>query len=155
MPLTSFSAKSSVEKRASLPSVSGAAEHIKNSGGHVLKKHAVFLSFAASFLLSACASYRPIVDMKGVDSARYETDLAECQRYADQLSPGAHAAAGAGIGAIIGGAIGAILCGRDCANAGAGIGAVQGVAAGGAEGASGQVDIIRRCMTNRGYAVLR
>ncbi|NCX41364.1 MAG: glycine zipper family protein, partial [Burkholderiaceae bacterium] len=35
-------------------------------------------------LLAACAGadVRPIVDMKGVNEARYENDLAECQNYA-------------------------------------------------------------------------
>jgi outer membrane lipoprotein SlyB len=48
-------------------------------------------------LLGACAGadVRPIVDMKGVNEARYENDLAECQNYAK------------GAGAVIGGAGGA------------------------------------------------
>src|SRR5690606_39285529 len=38
--------------------------------------------------LAACArSYEPIVDMKGVDQARYQQDLAECRAYAEQVSP--------------------------------------------------------------------
>lgn len=107
------------------------------------------------FNIGACASYRPITDMQGVDPAQYERDLAECQRYAEQVSPGGQAVAGAAVGAVLIGAIGGILCGRSCAQQGAAIGAVQGGAVGAADGAGGQIQVIRNCMVNRGYRVLR
>jgi len=45
--------------------------------------------------LAGCA-YRPIVDPKRSDMARYETDLAECRQIAEQApGPGTGAAASA------------------------------------------------------------
>ncbi len=113
------------------------------------------------FFVSGCASYRPIVDTKGVNMQQYEQDLAECQAYAEQISPGSQALVGAGIGAGIGAAIGLALGvalnvdTSDLVGAGAAIGGVQGAAAGGAEGAKSQTDVIRNCMSGRGYKVLR
>src|SRR5207247_10492659 len=48
--------------------------------------------------LAGCA-YRPIVDPKRSDMARYETDLAECRQIAAQApGPGTGAAVGAAVG---------------------------------------------------------
>ena len=43
---------------------------------------------SGAVLLTACAGaeVRPIVDMNGVNEARYEKDLAECQDYAKQAT---------------------------------------------------------------------
>src|SRR6266699_2616742 len=82
--------------------------------------------------LAGCA-YRPIVDPKRSDMARYETDLAECRQIAEQ-------APGPGTGAAVGAAVGY----------GAGLGAAGG--AGRAE--RDQRQVIRNCMTGRGHAVL-
>lgn len=112
-----------------------------------------------ALVLAGCSSYRPIVDMQGIDEAQYEQDLAECQSYAEQVSPVQDAATHAVIGAAIGAAFGAIAgaWGGD-AGTGAAIGASYGGAGGalqgGAGGASSQKSIIRRCMTGRGYSVL-
>jgi uncharacterized protein YcfJ len=111
-------------------------------------------SVALLLLFTGCAHYRPIVDMQGVDADRYNTDLYECQNYATQIDPGAHAAVGAAAGAVFGVLIGAIIGGRGSIGTGAALGGVQGVAAGGAEGATGQRAIIMRCMSGRGYRVL-
>jgi len=65
---------------------------------------------SGAVLLTACAGaeVRPIVDMKGVNEARYEKDLAECQEYVKEASGmGGTAAEGAGAGAVIGGGGGA------------------------------------------------
>ena len=59
---------------------------------------------SGAVLLTACAGaeVRPIVDMKGVNEARYEKDLAECQDYAKEASGmGGTAAKGAGAGAVV------------------------------------------------------
>ena len=111
-------------------------------------------------LLASCATYRPIVDMRGVDQQRYDVDLAECQQYAEQISPGANAVVGAvvgtAIGAIVGGLIGAVVHQpRAGAKMGAAIFGTQTAVAAGAEGAQGQVDVISNCMMGRGYNVLR
>jgi outer membrane lipoprotein SlyB len=117
--------------------------------------------FAAALLaVAGCAgSYRPIVDMKGVDAAAYERDLEECRAYADAVDPGAQAATGGllagGFGAALGAALGAI--GGD-----PGFGAATGAAAGGitgtasaAAGCAGQQRaVIDNCLRGRGYSVL-
>lgn len=114
-----------------------------------------------SLLLVSCAgSYRPTVDMRGVDAARYEQDLAECRTYAEEVSPAREAAVGGGLTAALGAAIGAIAgafgggAGEGAAM-GAAIGGVSGTAAGGAGGVSDQREVIRRCLAGRGYSVLR
>ena len=114
-----------------------------------MKKTAVILSI---ILLSGCASYRPIVDTRGVNQASYETDLRDCQAYAEQVSPAGHAAVGAFIGAGLSLAISAILGGDNGTSAA--VGAVLGGATGAGGGAEAQVNVIRRCMQNRGFNVL-
>lgn len=113
------------------------------------------VAIAAMGLLSSCASYRPIVDMRDVaDRDQYERDLADCQNYAAPVSPGASAGAGALFGAILGAALGAAVGDHELAREAARLGAVEGAVAGGAAGAGTQVDIIRNCMSGRGYVVL-
>ena len=116
-----------------------------------MKKYLAMLALA--LLMVGCAGYRPIVDMKGVDQARYEQDLKECQQYAEQVNVAGETAVGGGIGAVLGGAIGAVGSGR--AGTGAAVGAITGAAAGAGGAASGQKQVINRCMTGRGYRVLR
>jgi outer membrane lipoprotein SlyB len=109
--------------------------------------------------LSGCASYRPIVDMKGKNSVQYEQDLRECQNYAEQTSPATSAvvggAIGAGAGALLGLVVGSFF-GRagEFAGMGAAVGGTSGGMTGATEGAKSQMNIIRRCMSGRGYSVL-
>ena len=107
-------------------------------------------------LLQGCASYRPLVDARSVSSPQqYEQDLRECQHYAAQVSPGQSAVAGALFGALLGAAISGALGGdRYVTEHVAAAGAVQGAANGAAGGADAQVQIIRTCMSDRGYDVL-
>ncbi|MFH0794938.1 MAG: glycine zipper family protein [bacterium] len=114
----------------------------------------IILIALASLALAACASYRPVVDTKGVDMNKYHVDLGECQQYAGQVDPGEHAAVGAAAGAVLGAAIGAIFGNRQTAGQGAAAYGLLGAAGGGAEGATSQRDIIKRCMAGRGYRVL-
>ena len=116
--------------------------------------------FSAAALLAGCATtgtgsnFRPIVDNKGVDLNRYETDLLECQEYAKKTpNAGKSAAGGAAVGAALGLAL--ALIGGDKKLASAGTGAVIGGAAGAAAGEGSQRDIIRNCLTGRGYKVLK
>ena len=104
--------------------------------------------------LAACAGYRPVVDMQGVDSVKYEADLQECQLYAQERSPASQAAAGAAVGALFGVVLAAAMGSSYSRNTGAAIGAVSGGASGAAHGADSQVSIIRNCMAGRGYRVL-
>lgn len=114
------------------------------------------ITLSATVLLHGCATYRPLVDRRSVSSPRqYEQDLHDCQRYAAQVSPGQSAAAGALFGALLGAAISGALGGnRYVTEHVAAVGAVQGAANGAAAGADAQIDIIRSCMSERGYAVL-
>ena len=125
-----------------------------------MRKSLAFVAGTSFLLISCASSYRPIVDMKGVDNARYEEDLVECRAYAEQVSPGSQAVAGGGLAAVLGAALGAIA-GAFGGNAGSGagtgaaIGGVTGTVAGGAGGVSEQQRVIDRCLTGRGYNVLR
>ena len=111
-------------------------------------------------LLSGCAAYRPIVDMRGVNPHQYEADLKECQAYASQVSPAADAVIGAVIGVGVGAALWAVLgsfvgqAGRG-AEMGMAVFGTEGALVGATSGAAGQVNIIRNCMAGRGYGVLR
>jgi hypothetical protein len=124
-----------------------------------MRRRLALVAGAALALASCAGSYRPVVDMQGVDGARYEQDLAECRRYAEQVSPGGEAAAGGGVMALFGAALGALF-GAFGGNAGtgAGLGAAAGGVTGTASGAAGGVarqhQIIDRCLAGRGYHVL-
>ena len=108
--------------------------------------------------LTACAgsSYRPLVDTVGQDMSRYESDLKACQEFSDQV-------AGAGNQAVVGAVIGALLSVGVAAIGGsgyskgrsAGAGALLGGATGAGSGETDQRDVIRRCMSGRGYRVLQ
>lgn len=120
------------------------------------------LATALGLVLAGCAqSYQPVVDMKGVDTAKYQQDLYECRQYAEQVSPVERAAGGALLGAAGGAALGAITGGL-ASGVSAGSGAALGAATGGAVGAGvggvtgieQQKQIIDNCLRGRGYNVL-
>jgi len=117
----------------------------------------------ASFLVSlaACSSNARvpgqtplIIDTKGVDMSQYHADLSDCEEYAQQVSVGEKAAAGAAKGAVVGGAIGAIFDGSRGARHVGGSAAVLGGARGAQEGWNEQDRVMARCMSGRGYRVL-
>jgi len=114
----------------------------------------------AALGVAGCAqSYQPVVDTKGVDSARYQQDLYECRQYAEQTSPAGDAAVGAVAGAAGGAALGAIVGAfTGSAGTGAAIGAATGgtvgVAGGATKGINDQQTIINNCLRGRGYSVL-
>lgn len=118
---------------------------------------ATILSALIIMLLAGCAGRQrgePIVDMRGVDPARYQADLADCRQYAQQVNVGADAATGAVTGAVVGGAVGAAAGNSDTAKRSAGVGAVLGGARGAAGGVQERNQVVRNCLRNRGYAVL-
>lgn len=123
-------------------------------------KFAVFAICSASLLVGCAATsganYRPILDTKGVDFNRYESDLRECQGYATQTaSAGESAAAGAVAGALLGGLL-AAAAGKGYSRTNtAQVGAVTGAIGAGAEGEKNQRNIIRQCLAGRGYKVLQ
>ena len=116
--------------------------------------HRLLFYFILAAALAGCASYQPIVDTKGVDMNRYHADLGECQKYAEQVNPTAHAAAGAAAGAVAGAAIGAILGNRRTAGQGAAAYGLVAAGTGAAEGTNAQRQIVLKCMAGRGYRVL-
>jgi len=125
------------------------------------KKSACLVSFlVVSLVVSGCAAYRPITDLRGIDRGQYEQDLCECQKYAEQVSPGATAGAGAllgaGLGAAVGLVAGSILGVRpgQLAGLGAALGGMHGAAAGAGSAAVSQREVIKNCLMNRGYSVL-
>jgi len=114
--------------------------------------------FIFSLFLANCAgsNYRPIVDTKGIDLAKYETDLSQCQEYAKQsLSAGESAAIGAAGGAVVGAVLGAITGNRTNARTVGEVGAVAGAIGAGSKGEQNQRNIINKCLMGRGYKVLQ
>jgi len=112
----------------------------------------------SAVLLTACAGaeVRPIVDMSGVNEARYEKDLAECQDYAKQATGmGGTAAKGAGAGAVVGGLLG-LVTGSNTTGIvqSAGAGAVIGGAGGAYKGNDSQEAVVKKCLVGRGYKVI-
>lgn len=112
------------------------------------------LILAIALSVAGCANRNSdvIIDPAGVDMARYDQDLAECQQIASQVRQKAVGSAAGG--AVVGGAVGAIIGNSDTAGKGAGVGAVTGAARGaGATQREKQV-VIKNCLRNRGYKVL-
>ena len=105
--------------------------------------------------IGAGCAYRPVVDPKRTDMAKYETDLVECRQIAEQ-GPGA--GTGAAVGAVGGYAVGQVLArttGRSSHANEAGRGAaVLGAAGGAGAGAKNKRQIIKNCMIGRGHPVL-
>ena len=97
---------------------------------------------------------RPIVDMKGVNSAAYQTDLAECHEYAKEVEAGKQVAIGAVAGAAVGGLMGASGGNGEAARRSAGAGATYGGARSGVRALHESNKVVRNCLRNRGYKVL-
>lgn len=110
-------------------------------------------------LLTGCANtgpaYRPLVDAR--PGQNYEHDLAQCQAYAHQVAGAAEsAAAGVVIGAIFGAVVSGLLGGsRQTRNDNMMIGAISGGTGAGVQGETDQRNVIRRCLSGRGYSVLQ
>lgn len=119
-------------------------------------RNALLLSsgFLTVLVLAGCAGRGPIVDQKGINQAAYQQDLAECERYAQQVGVGKKAGAGALGGAAVGAAIGAILGNSDTVERAAGTGAVLGGTRGAAAGANERSQVVKNCLRGRGYRVL-
>ena len=122
----------------------------------------VFTVLANLTFLGGCmgASYRPVVDPKGADMANYESNLSECQAIAREQSVAGNAVTGGAFGAAAGAALGAVMGAFPGdpglgAAIGAGYGGAAGVIQGGASGVEGQEQIVRNCMSGRGYNVLK
>ena len=111
--------------------------------------------FILTLLLAACADKpRIIIDRKGVDMTHYDQDLAECRSYADEVPVGKESVKGGVAGAVVGGAIGAIVGNSRTAERAAGAGAVAGTVRGATRSEREQQQVVKRCLTGRGYRVL-
>ncbi len=101
---------------------------------------------------AGCASHPgPIIDKRGVNMETYAQDLAECTEYADSVNVVEGTARGAAVGAVIGAAVGSIS-GR--ADEGAGYGAASGGVRSGLQEQNTKENVIKRCISGRGYRVL-
>jgi hypothetical protein len=121
-------------------------------------KHAYLI---ALLVVSGCARapVEPVIDMKGVDTAQYQSDLTECRGYAEQVDAVGNTAEDTAIGAIGGAAFGAIIGAVfHVPAAGAALGAAAGGFGAGSGGLSASMQrkniIMDRCLMNRGYKIL-
>ena len=138
-----------------IKSANGAHLAIKLDGvKHTMPFHPTTRIIAASIaaaVLAGCAStaqiYSPVIDPKVGDQSRLHDHLAECRALADQVGQADTAVAGA----LFATAIGAMLGARGSTLAG--IALMTGASAAGYAGMT-QQQIVQRCLTNRGYAVL-
>ena len=119
-----------------------------------MKRLAFLIVIPTLFLGCRATDDRPIVDMQGVSVAQYNTDLADCQAYADGVQAGRQVARGAVGGAVIGGAVGAVVGNSDTAQRTAGAGAILGGARGARGALSERERVVRNCLIGRGYRVL-
>lgn len=119
-------------------------------------KYLVACAVITTTLVTAgCAGPRGsgiVIDPAGVDMARYEQDLAQCQQIAQQVE--SKVGGGAAGGAVVGGLVGAIFGDRHAAARAAGAGAVVGGARGVGATASEKRLVVKNCLRNRGYKVL-
>jgi len=125
----------------------------------MLKKYHLIIIGVLSLLIGCSnmgSNYSPIIDKKGIDEAKYEQDLAECQNLSTEAQgagmDGAKKAAG---GAVVGALIGLVGGSNSTGIAqAAGVGSVIGGASGLYSGNAEKQNIIRRCLSGRGYRVL-
>ncbi len=102
--------------------------------------------------LAGCSAHpEPIIDSKGVDMSRYQTDLEECSAYAEQIHMEKGVAKGAAGGAVVGAATGAI---SGNAAEGAGYGSIWGATRSGLEADDDKQMVVKQCLRGRGYKVL-
>ena len=117
-------------------------------------------SLCAAALLAGCATtaqvYQPIIDPAFGDPAKLPDAMAECRSLAEQIQQADRTAGGAVVGAVLGIVVGAMfgLRGQNLAALAGSTALVSGVRSAEYAGLS-QQQVIERCLTNRGFAVLR
>jgi outer membrane lipoprotein SlyB len=120
-----------------------------------MKPISVFVVVSVVISLSGCARDRIVIDKQYVDMYAYERDLAECRTYAEETdSVGAEAAKGAAGGAVVGAAIGAVLGNSRTAEKLGGVGAITGTLRGAKRSKAEKLQIVKNCLSGRGYRVL-
>ncbi len=115
---------------------------------------ALLLTFTGCASIEDLTGNNPIIDTQGVNLVQYDTDLIQCERYADEVAIAQKAGSGAVAGAVVGGVFGAVVGDSDTAKKGAGVGAVGGGARSVSEGIRERERVIKRCLLGRGYRVL-
>ena len=94
------------------------------------------------------------------DNERYQRDVADCTRIADQAQnetyrdAGTRSVVGGLLGAATGAAIGAAVGGGSGAATGAAVGGTAGVVGGAVTTQGHRDEVIRNCLQNRGYKTL-
>ena len=125
-----------------------------------IKGSRVILALAAFGLVACANTYRGyghsgvIIDEKGVDMEQFYKDLAECERYADEVDKSDRVIGHATEDAVVGAVIGAIFDGTSGAARGAGTGAVLGGVGGARSAEFEKGDLVRSCLSYRGYRIL-
>jgi uncharacterized lipoprotein NlpE involved in copper resistance len=124
-----------------------------------MNKKCILAALAVTLALSGCANvseYRPMIDVKGGDGAKYEQDLSECRAYAQRINPQSEAIIGAVIGALlVAGSVALALDSGDYLGRSAGVGAFAGAAKGGGNAVAAQRKAVHQCLRGRGYSVLQ
>jgi outer membrane lipoprotein SlyB len=102
--------------------------------------------------MCGCAAHpAPIIDIQGVDMARYDDDMADCASYGEQIHIEQGIVKGAAAGAAVGTATGAI---SGNPGSGAGYGAIFGAAESARFNDREKQRVVKNCMRGRGYRVL-
>jgi outer membrane lipoprotein SlyB len=104
---------------------------------------------------SSVNSYRPLVDLKGVDRAQYQVDLEECRDYGEQVSSLGQGLIGAAVGTL-GGVVANWGLGKTLGSPlGLGVGAGTGAIIGTTKGYASQITVIDTCLVGRKYKLLK
>lgn len=127
----------------------------------------VVAALCVASLLSGCAAppntpgagtgkdYTPIIDTQGLDTSRYDSDLAACRKYSGYVDAQGAALSGAIGGALLGATLSAMVGGsRQQAINTANVGAFSGSASAGGSALAKQERIMINCMAGRGYRTL-
>jgi hypothetical protein len=100
-------------------------------------------------------TYTPVIDMQGVDSYRYSTDLDACRAYARQIDAARAEQQGMLAGMLAGAMVGALVGGNQhYTEQGALAGGFSGMGAAGVKARTKQEVVLANCMAGRGYRVL-
>ena len=97
---------------------------------------------------------KPIIDTKGTDMSQYESDLEECNAFANEISTGKSIVKGAVAGAAIGAVLEAVTDGSRGKRDATETGTVAGGAKSGIRAAQEKEQVVKRCLRGRGYRVL-
>lgn len=105
--------------------------------------------------IQACTSSIAIVDSAEVDQAQLAADTAECKEYASQIKHSDKVIEFAFLGGLIAGLSEWVFTGdEDFARSAALLGAIEGGIVGASEAMYDHDEIVKNCLSGRGYMVL-